>query len=125
MKILNPWIDPRVAQLRPEVVRAFLMSHGWQEVGPAENPHLVRYEVAGDHRDAPTLFLPLGTDNGAALQWLIELIGELAVWEDRFAGDLLTDILQPAPNGAATDRAPTQTPNARCENARPQAGGDQ
>ena len=63
----NPWIDPRVAELRPEAVRAYLAGHGWHEVGPAENPHLVRYEVAGDNRDAPTLFLPLHADDGPAL----------------------------------------------------------
>ena len=37
MKLRNPWIDPRVARLRPEDVQSYLTRHGWKEAGPAEN----------------------------------------------------------------------------------------
>ncbi len=93
MTLANPWIDPRVAQVRPEAVRAYLVEHGWKEVGPASNPHLVRYEVP-DNEEAPTLFVPTLVDRGPGLQWMIELIGDLARWQGKFAGDLLTDVLQ-------------------------------
>jgi hypothetical protein len=92
MKFRNPWIDPRVADLRPEAVQVYLAQHGWKEVGLAENPSLLRYEIADP--DAPTLFLPRQTDNGAALQWMIELIGTLAFWQGRYAGELLSEVLR-------------------------------
>jgi hypothetical protein len=92
MKFRNPWIDPRVADLRPEVVQVYLAQHGWKEVGPAENPNLLRYETTDP--EAPTLFLPRRTDNGAALQWMIELIGTLALWQGRYAAELLSDVLR-------------------------------
>jgi hypothetical protein len=105
MKFRNPWIDPRVADLRPEAVRAYLTQHGWTEVGPAENPALVRFERADDPDAAPTLFLPLRSGDGASVQWMIELVGELATWQGRFAGDVLSDLLpsdeRNGPNGAA------------------------
>jgi hypothetical protein len=91
MKFRNPWIDPRVADLRPETLQAYLTRHGWKEIGPAENARLMRYETSD--ANAPTLFVPLQTGDGAAVQWMIELIGSLATWEGRFTGDLLSDLL--------------------------------
>jgi hypothetical protein len=109
MKFRNPWIDPRVADLQPEAVRAYLARHGWKEIGPAENPQLVRYETGG--ADAPTLFLPVRADGGASVQWMIELVGDLATWEGRFAGDVLSDIMpdskERGANGAASRPAPS------------------
>ena len=106
MKLRNPWIDPRVAQLRPESVQAYLLDRGWKSVGPASDPHLVRFERAEDE-DAPTLFVPLQSDDGR-LQWMIDFVGALATWESRFAGDVLTDILQHAdsvpPKGAPPEQ---------------------
>src|SRR5579871_6526365 len=104
MTFRNPWIDPRVADLRPEAVQAYLSRHGWKEAGPAENPRLVRYETSDP--DAPTLFLPLRIDGGAALQWLVDLIGTLAICEGRFAGDLLSDILLHQGTNGTTPRSP-------------------
>jgi hypothetical protein len=112
MKLRNPWIDPRVAQLRPESVQAYLLCHGWKSLGPAGDPHLLRFERAEEDEDAPTVFVPLQSDDGPGLQWMIDLVGALAVWEHRFAGDVLTDILQHAdggpPNGAPPEQ-PRQT----------------
>jgi hypothetical protein len=106
MKFRNPWIDPRVAQVRPEEVQAYLARHGWKLVGPASNPNLLRYEVMEEHEDAPTLFVPIQADGGPALQWMIELIGELARFEDRWAVDVLNDILGPAPAAALPGNGP-------------------
>jgi hypothetical protein len=104
MTFRNPWIDPRVAQVSPEGVRDYLERSGWKFVGPATNPALSRYEVADGDESAPTLFVPVQGDQGPALQWMIELVGDLASWQGRYAGDVLTDILRgradQAPNGA-------------------------
>jgi hypothetical protein len=101
MKFRNPWVDPRVEQVRPEAVEAYLDRNGWKRVGPASNPHLLRYEMEG-REDAPTLFVPLRIDEGPGLQWLIELVGDLARFEDRWAVEVLGEILAPGTGGAAT-----------------------
>jgi hypothetical protein len=105
MKFRNAWIDPRIVQVRPEDAQAYLVRHGWQLVGPATNPELLRYEMAGDET-APTMFVPVRVDSGAALQWMIELVADLAHFEDRWAVAVLDDILrQPAEAAAANGSA--------------------
>jgi hypothetical protein len=100
MKFRNPWIDPRIVQLRPEEVQAYLTQHGWKPVGPAENPDLLRYEVEAN-AEAPTLFVPVRVDSGPALQWLIDLVADLARFEDRWAVAVLQDLFsQPAGSAA-------------------------
>jgi hypothetical protein len=105
----NPWIDPRIGRLRPDQVERYLLHNGWTLTGPAMNPRLIRYDVADGNENAPTLFLPLRVDDGPGLQWLIELVGELALWQGRYAGDVLTDILAQAEDGAADGTGPQQT----------------
>jgi hypothetical protein len=95
MKFRNPWIDPRVTQVRPEDVHAYLTSRGWKLLGPESDPQLMRYELERQE-DGPTLFAPVQTDGGAALQWMIDLIGELASFEGRWATEVTEDILQQA-----------------------------
>jgi hypothetical protein len=93
VKFRNPWVDPRVAQARPEQVQAYLSLRGWKELGPACDPRLLRYERADGNEDAPTLFLPRVVDDGPSLQWMIELIEELALFEDRWATAVIQEIL--------------------------------
>jgi hypothetical protein len=96
MKFRNPWIDPRVVQVRPEQAQAYLSRHGWRNIGRATDPHLLRYERADGSEEDPTLFVPVQADGGPALQWMVELIEELARFEDRWATAVLGDILQQA-----------------------------
>ena len=65
MKFRSPWVDPRV---RPEQVHAYLGARGWKEVGPAGDPHLLRYERTDGGEDDPTLFVPRKVDDGTGLQ---------------------------------------------------------
>ncbi len=103
MKFRNPWIDPRIVQLRPEQARAYLLQRGWKSLGPAANPDLVLFEGPGDAAEGPTILLPLQTDQGALLQRMIDLVGELAQFEGRYAGHVLDDLLtqrrEEGPNG--------------------------
>lgn len=101
MKFRNPWIDPRIIQARPEDAQAYLKQHGWKLVGPATDPSLLRYEIEGDD-NTPTLFVPIRTDSGSGLQWMIDLVADLARIENRWAVDVLHDMLrQPADATAA------------------------
>jgi hypothetical protein len=99
MNFRNPWIDPRVVELIPDRVQAYLSQRGWKSVGPASDPHLLRYERADGSEESPTLFVPVEMDEGPALQWMIELIEELARFEGRWATAVVDDIFQQAGNG--------------------------
>ncbi len=96
MKFRNPWIDPRIVQLGPAEARAYLARHGWKSLGPAANPILEMFEGPGDGDDTPSVLVPLETDQGPMLQRMIELVGDMARFEDRFAVDVLNEMLQPS-----------------------------
>ena len=106
MKFRNPWVDPRVVRVRPEQAQAYLSLRGWKNLGPAGDPHLLRYERADGGEYGPTLFVPRKVDDGPGLRWMIELIEELARFEDRWATDVVEDVLQRAEDRgvSATDR---------------------
>ncbi len=99
-KLRGPWIDPRVLQVRPAGARAYLVQHGWHNAGPAENPDLLLFDGPGDGQDAPAVLLPPHTKEGAYVQRMIDLIAEVAVFEGRYAGDVLTDVLAAQSAGA-------------------------
>lgn len=92
----NRWIDPRITQVRPEAAQAYLFSRGWKLLGPAINPLMLMFEAPGGG-DAPTVLLPLRTDDGSLLQRMIDLVADLSRFEDRWAVDVLSDILRQAP----------------------------
>lgn len=94
MKFRNPWIDPRIVQARPEAAQAYLRTHGWKLLGPAANPMLLLFEGPGDGTDAPAVLVPVQLDDGPMLQRMIDLVADLARFEDRWAVDVLRDILQ-------------------------------
>ncbi len=105
MTFRNPWIDPRVAHLPPEAVEAYLLAHGWKRVGPAANPALILFEIAGAGEGSLTVLLPRQVTDGASVQRMIDVVADLARHEDRWAVDVLSDMLRqhpaPAVNGPA------------------------
>ncbi|MGH7223973.1 MAG: hypothetical protein ACRELF_12150 [Gemmataceae bacterium] len=94
MKFRNPWIDPRILQVRPEAVRAYLHARGWEYLGPAVMPDMLMFDTPQPRDDKPNVILPLKLEHGSQVQRLIELIAEVALYEDRYAGDVLTDMLR-------------------------------
>lgn len=90
----NRWIDPRITQLRPEAAQAYLVNHGWKLLGPAINPSMLLFEAPGERRETTTVLLPMKTDDGSLLQRMIDLVAELSRFEDRWAVDVLSDILR-------------------------------
>ncbi len=111
MKFRNPWIDPRILRVRPEDVQAYLARQGWHCIGPATDPSLLRYERVEADTNAPTLFVPVQmAGKGPCLDVMIELVAELARHEDRWAVEVLHDILQPARAGSAAANGPNMTP---------------
>jgi hypothetical protein len=107
MKFRNPWIDPRIAEVRPEDVRAYLTRHGLQAVGPASDPNLVRFERVAGGEEAPTLFVPVQVRPGSLLGRMIECVADLARYEGRWAVEVLSDIMRQA----AGDGRPVNGPS--------------
>jgi len=108
MKFHNPWIDPRIVQLGSAEAKAYLTRRGWKSLGPASNPILEMFGGPGEGEDSPAVLVPLTADQGPMLQRMIDLVSELARFEDRWAVDVLSDILEPsggAPvNGPAVEQ---------------------
>jgi hypothetical protein len=109
------WIDPRLYSVRTPDLRAYLLHKGWKEV-PSDRPGFLVFEEPTVGADGPLYqFVPETEWEGYAAQ-VYELLAALATLEDRYAGDVLTDILRfraadaPAANGPAVptkaERAP-------------------
>ena len=107
----TPWIDPRVEQVRVEDMRSYLLRRGWKPK-PAPRPQILLFEEPSNGDDKPiVLLVPANTRGSDYYQRVIELITSLAIIEDRYAVDVLNDILrqpadgQPAANGPGRIRA--------------------
>lgn len=105
VKFNNRWIDPRITQVRPEAAQAYLLHRGWKRVGPALNPLMLMFEAPGGENSGLTVLLPLKVDDGSLLQRMIDLVADLSRFEDRWAVDVLSDILR-----QPSDYAPTNGP---------------
>ena len=75
-------------------MRAYLLTKGWEDLGPAAVPGLQMFDTPEPRGDQPNVLLPLQLEEEPPIQRLIELLTEVALYEDRYAGDLLTEILQ-------------------------------
>jgi hypothetical protein len=106
MKFRNPWIDPRIVQVRPDDAKAYLLRHGWKALGPAINPLLLMFEGPGKDDETLTALVPLELDDGPMLQRMIDLVSELARFEERWAVDVLSDILGQPVGGVVTANGP-------------------
>lgn len=94
VKTKNPWIDPRLLRLRPEAVKDYLLSKGWVLVGPAKEADMLMFDTPQPRDDKPNVLLPLKLEHGHQIQRMIELVTELALYEDRYAPDVLDAIEQ-------------------------------
>lgn len=95
MPFRNPWIDPRVLQVRSADARSYLFRRGWKLVS-AESEPMLDFE-GPPNRSAPTVVsLPTKEQARDYPQRIIELLTDLAVAEERYAGEVLNEILQQA-----------------------------
>ncbi len=122
MTYRNPWIDPRVAAVRAEAARDYLLRHGWAQA-PSDRSRLLPFEKTADDGTVLTVFLPTEEQARDFRQRVIELIGDLALGEDRSAFDVLNEILPPSvssaenPNGLplSAPRSPGPPTSLRAE----------
>jgi hypothetical protein len=106
---MNPWVDPRLKDVRPEQARAYMLAHGWKQK-PFPRPQVWLFEGPLDDDGQPIPLVvpsePVGSDY---LQRIYELVTTLAILEDRLAVDVLNDMLastngQPPADGASRGR---------------------
>jgi len=94
-KFLNPWIDPRVQLIRPIQAEKYLRSHGWQPY-PSRNPRFPGFQPPHRANYTPLVGIPQiddGTEGSDYIQRMIELVSDIAKFEERYAVDVLNEIL--------------------------------
>ena len=98
MKFRNPWIDPRIEKVQPAQLLAYLGARKWHET-PAMHASMQAFRDDGGHGD---VLVPKATGYDRYVQDIIDAVTMLAKSEDRFAGDVLSDLLaQPLSEASA------------------------
>ncbi len=106
---LRRWVDPRLKSVKVAEVQAYLLGRGWI-TRPAPRPSQLAFEEPAGSRDGPALlYTPSSEQFSDYPQRILEVVTELAEIEDRYAVDVLNDILRAShrdsPNGAAEERS--------------------
>lgn len=107
------WIDPRRYSVRVNNLRAYLLGKGWKEVSP-DRPGVLVFEEPEAVEGGPLYqWFPDSEQRREYRQALYELLAALSELEDRYAGDVLSDILEGSEsvsedtNGARSKPQPT------------------
>lgn len=108
----NPWIDPRVQNVQPAAARTYLLHRGWKALGPAQNPDLLLFGAPSTAETRPTVLVPLRMEQAPHVQRMIDLITELALFEKRYAGAVLDDLLQSPSNDQGNGSQPGEAQDA-------------
>jgi hypothetical protein len=121
MSAMGRWVDPRIQSVRVADVKHYLLRHHWK-IKPYPRPELLVFEGPLDDNGQPIIqVLPSEEHFVDYQQRLLELISSLAVIEDRYAVDVLNDILrqpvdgQPAGNGPGRSGATKRSKPAPSE----------
>ena len=94
MKIRNPWIDPRVAEVRSKAAQAYLLEHGWKPVG-ATQPNLLPFAGPKAGKNPPPIVqVPTREQARDYAQRVIEFVTDLALAEGRYAVEVLSELLE-------------------------------
>ena len=93
MKFRDPWIDPRVAEVRSKAAQAYLARTGWKPL-EADRSSLLPFSGPKAGKDPTIVRVPLREQARDYVQRVIELVTDLALAEGRYAVDVLDDLLQ-------------------------------
>ncbi len=97
------WMDPRIHAVRVANVQAYLVHHGWKQV-PPDRPHVLVFQEPIEDKEGPLYqWIPDSEQRRDYTQCIYELIAAIAEIEDRYAGDVLTDILRQPADGVSTN----------------------
>jgi hypothetical protein len=101
MKFRNPWIDPRVEQVRTANLLAYLDLRGWRRRSDPTDS-FQSFEKPTADNFGPVVNVPRQEQARDFVQRVIEAVSDLALAEDRYAVDVLNDILSTAPPHSAS-----------------------
>ena len=93
MKLRNPWIDPRVSEVRSNAAQAYLLQRGWKPLD-GQQPHLLPFTRSKARKNSPILQVPLREHARDYTQRMIEFVTDLALAEGRQAVDVLNELLR-------------------------------
>jgi len=96
---LNRWADPRLQSVRVSQLRSYLLSKAWKEVSPDRPGFCVFEEPTADGEERLYQFVPESDDWDGYPAQVYDLIAAVAAVEDRYAGDVLSDILREPADG--------------------------
>jgi hypothetical protein len=118
MNNMDRWIDPRVKRVKAASLQAYLRRRGWREV-PSPRPQLVMFEEPAPRGETP-LVQPVPADEGGSdtIEGIVRAITNLAALEDRYAVEVLNDILQEPVGEPVGVNGPTTRPASRRKSTR-------
>lgn len=91
------WLDPRLRTVRVADIRAYLLRKGWKPV-PPDRPHVLVFQEPMVCEEGPLYqFVPETEQRRDYVARIYELLAALGEIENRYAGDILTDILRQSP----------------------------
>jgi hypothetical protein len=99
------WVDPRIMRICSEDLQRYLAHAGWhRKAQPRQD--LAFFEKTDPDGEVTVLTVPVSEDLADYVQRLIEAVTTLAAQEQRYAPEILTEILsQPSPKGPPYPRA--------------------
>lgn len=104
--VLRRWMDPRLPTVGVAQIQAYLLRRGWKLV-PPDRPHVLVFQEPSGEEDGPLYqFVPDSEQRRDYAARIYELLAALAEIEDRSAGEVLTDILQPTASGSMSTNGP-------------------
>src|SRR4051812_45571296 len=87
------WVDPRVERVTVAAFRSYLLKRGWRPK-PFPRPEVLVFEGPPDDEGKPIELWVPGLESAPDYRWLVgHRIGGLGRIENRYAGDILNEIL--------------------------------
>jgi hypothetical protein len=85
------WVDPRICSVRAENLRSYLLAHGWH-LRSQPRPELLFFENEQNH-NGDILSFPASENASDYLQRIIEVLTVLAAQAQRYAVEILDEVL--------------------------------
>jgi hypothetical protein len=95
-EVQRRWLDPRISSVWVADIRAYLLHKNWKLVAPDRPGFLVFQEPAEVEGGPLYQCVPESERGRDYTRRIYELIAAIAEVEDRYAGDVLADILRPS-----------------------------
>jgi hypothetical protein len=100
----NPWVDPRLGQVRAAAAKAYLLAHGWVLDPRSDDEMWVFTGPLADDGEPILQVLPTSEGMRAFPYRIEELIGALSILENRHPRDILEDMLNEKQSAAGSSK---------------------